>query len=73
MGSTTGTASEHRYQTCRDQFCDRFLCRVYQEGRRDGYDDGYRDGWDKGYAEGYSAGYGAGFRDGMDACPRAHS
>jgi hypothetical protein len=68
MGVRTGTSTEHRYQLCRDEFCDRFICRVYQEGRRDGYGEGHRRGWD----EGYTAGYSKGFPDGQDACPLPH-
>jgi flagellar biosynthesis/type III secretory pathway protein FliH len=64
MGVTAGTASEHRYQLCRDRHCDRFPCRVYKEGRRDGYDDGHREGYDEGYAQG--------FPDGIAACPGPH-
>ena len=25
-------SGEHRYQTCDDEWCDRFPCRVYREG-----------------------------------------
>ena len=65
-GSRRAPASEHRYQLCDDEFCDRFPCRVYKEGYADGYDDGHR----RGYDEGYAAGYAEGFGDGMAACPR---
>lgn len=68
MGVRAGTQQEHRYQTCRDRSCDRFLCRVYQEGRRDGDSEGHRRGWD----EGFSAGYERGFPDGVAACPLPH-
>ena len=53
MGLTAGTQQEHRYQLCRDEYCDRFPCRIYKEGYRDGYGDrvsprlrrpGYADG-----------------------------
>ena len=37
-------SEEHRYQTCQDEYCDRFPCRVYREGYRNGYEDGYGDG-----------------------------
>ena len=39
-----GVRTEHRYQTCRDEDCQRFACRVYREG----------------YAAGHSAGHAAG-------------
>ena len=68
MGSTTGTASEHRYQTCHDPFCDRFLCRVYAEGHRAGFPEGHRAGFDEGFAAGYAEGFG----DGMAACSLPH-
>ena len=32
MGFTAGTQEEHRYQLCRDEYCDRFPCRIYREG-----------------------------------------
>ena len=32
MGLLAGTSSEHRYQRCDDEYCDRFPCRVYREG-----------------------------------------
>jgi flagellar biosynthesis/type III secretory pathway protein FliH len=77
MGSTTDTAREHRYQLCRDEYCERFPCRVYKEGQRDGFDDGYTRGYSVGFAAGYSAGHAAGYRegfqDGVSACPRNHS
>jgi hypothetical protein len=59
---------EHRYQLCRDEFCDRFPCRVFKEGYRDGFEDGRR----RGYGEGYAAGYGAGFSEGLSSCPGPH-
>ncbi len=65
MGVAERTSTEHRYQLCRDQFCDRFPCRVYREGRRDGHDEGRRQGYDEGFV--------AGFSEGMGACPRAHA
>jgi hypothetical protein len=52
MGVRERTSTEHRYQTCRDEFCDRFPCRIYQEGRRDGQQEGYQQGWSEGYTEG---------------------
>ena len=64
MGVQTSTGTEHRYQTCSDPFCDRFPCRVYQEGRRRGFDEGHRKGFDDGYIEGYS--------EGVRDCPLPH-
>lgn len=60
MGLQTATASEHRYQLCRDEFCQRFACRVYHEGLRDGHGAGYAAGVAEGYAQGYTAGYAEG-------------
>ena len=54
------TATEHRYQTCHDEGCERFACRVYKEGYRDGFGAGFGAGYAAGYTEGYSEGYGAG-------------
>jgi hypothetical protein len=64
MGSAGPASGEHRYQLCRDEFCERFPCRVFKEG--------YRDGWQYGYQRGHAEGYAEGFRDGIDACPREH-
>ena len=64
MGSTAGTQQEHRYQLCRDEFCERYICRVYREGRRDGEEDGRRRGWDEAYPVAYA--------EGMAACPGPH-
>jgi flagellar biosynthesis/type III secretory pathway protein FliH len=76
MGSPASTRQEHRYQTCRNRECERFLCRVYMEGYDNGDWDGYRRGYDEGYADGYAAGYGAGydagFSDGLASCPGPH-
>jgi flagellar biosynthesis/type III secretory pathway protein FliH len=72
MGLKPSTDQEHRYQLCGDEYCDRFPCRVYKEGQRDGYDDGYRKGYDDGYAAGFGAGYSEGFGDGLASCPGPH-
>ena len=64
MALLPGTQEEHRYQLCKDEYCDRFPCRVYREGYRNGYQDGYQAGT--------AAGYAAGFGDGMAACPGPH-
>jgi hypothetical protein len=76
MAAAAGTRQEHRYWACRDDYCDRFPCRVYKEGQRDGeqrgYHRGYADGYAKGYDEGYGAGYSAGFAEGLASCPGPH-
>jgi len=64
MGARTDTRQDRRYQTCRDPFCDRFPCRVYREGHRDGLDEGRRRGYDEGFS--------AGFSEGLASCPGPH-
>jgi hypothetical protein len=44
MGMLTGQR-QHRYQTCREEDCQRFACRVYREGYADGFDDGRAAGY----------------------------
>jgi hypothetical protein len=63
MGVMTGARTQHRYQACQDEDCQRFACRVYKEGYRRGHDAGYAIG----YAEGYAAGEAAGYQAGYDA------
>lgn len=60
MGLQAVSTDEHRYQVCRDEYCQRFACRVYREGQRDGYGAGHAAGAAEGFAAGYSAGYTAG-------------
>jgi hypothetical protein len=60
MGVLNGARAQHRYQTCRDESCERFACRVYREGVRDGYARGFAEGEAIGRAEGYAEGYAAG-------------
>ncbi len=60
MGVINGARTQHRYQTCRDELCERFACRTYREGLRDGYNRGFAEGEAIGHAEGYSEGYAAG-------------
>jgi hypothetical protein len=36
----TGVRTQHRYQTCHDEGCQRYACRVYREGYRHGRDEG---------------------------------
>lgn len=50
-------ANRHDYQTCpQGESCERYPCRVYAEGRRDGYEDGHADGHSAGYDEGKADG-----------------
>ena len=68
MGVRAATGTEHRYQLCRDEYCERFPCRIFKEGQQDGDSRGYERGW----AEGNAAGYGTGFADGLASCPGPH-
>lgn len=68
MALLPGTRDEHRYQLCRDEFCDRFPCRLYKEGRADGWQYGHQ----RGRADGYADGYADGFPDGLASCPGPH-
>ncbi len=56
----TNARTQHDYRRCRDEWCQRFACRVYKEGWRDGYARGHAEGEAIGHAEGYSEGYAAG-------------
>lgn len=69
MGSTTGTSTEHRYPLCRDESCERYACRIFKEGQRDGYDLG----WHRGRAAGHAEGFQAGYAEGVASCPRNHA
>ena len=64
MGLATASGTAHRYQLCRDEDCERTLCRIYKEGSRDGKDAGYRRGWDDCYP--------AAFAEGLASCPGPH-
>jgi len=64
MALLPGTREQHRYQTCDDEYCDRFPCRIYKEGYRNGYQDGY--------SQGYGDGYASGFSEGLASCPGPH-
>jgi flagellar biosynthesis/type III secretory pathway protein FliH len=68
MGVLTDAREQHRYQTCRDEGCQRYACRVYREGCADGYRRGYDLGHAKGHAEGYSAGHADGYAAGAASC-----
>ena len=63
MGVLTDERTQHRYQTCRDEDCQRFACRIYREGYRQRLAAGHAAG----YAEGEAAGYAEGRRDGYAA------
>ncbi len=60
MGVLTGARQQHRYQTCRDESCERFACRVWKEGFREGYEQGFAEGEAVGRAAGFAEGYAAG-------------
>ena len=64
MGVRERTSTEHRYQLCRDESCERYICRVFKEGWREGYGEGHRRGYDEGF--------GAGFSAGLASCPGPH-
>jgi hypothetical protein len=44
MGVLTDDRTQHRYQACRDEDCQRFACRVWKEGYRAGYGAGHAAG-----------------------------
>ncbi len=64
MGVRTPTEQEHRYPLCQDEGCERYACRIYQEG--------YRAGYGAGHAAGEAEGYSRGFSAGMASCPGPH-
>jgi flagellar biosynthesis/type III secretory pathway protein FliH len=68
MGVLTRERAQHRYQTCRDEDCQRFACRVYREGYEAGYGAGHAAGYAAGEAAGYAAGYGEGYASGAASC-----
>ena len=55
-----GVRKEHWYQSCQNELCQRFACRVYKEGWRNGREQGRAEGRAEGEAIGYSRGYSAG-------------
>jgi hypothetical protein len=57
----------HRYQTCRDEGCERFACRVWKEEYREGYGAGHAAGYAQGHAAGYSEGHSDGYSEGYAA------
>jgi hypothetical protein len=68
MGVLSDAQTQHRYQTCTDEDCQRYACRVYREGYSNGK-AGHAEGRAQGHAEGYSEGFG----DGLAACPGPHT
>ena len=58
-----GIRTEHRYQTCRDDDCRLFPCRVYKEGFEAGQAAGFGAGYAEGRAEGFAEGYAEGQAD----------
>jgi len=67
MGVLTDARTQHRYQTCRDEDCERFGCRVYREGHRHGKEEGRAEGRAEGEAIGYDKGHTAGYGEGHTA------
>ena len=61
--SSRAPKPEHRYQTCDDEWCDRFPCRVYREGYEAGHAAGSASGYAAGRADGYAEGYADGRAD----------
>jgi flagellar biosynthesis/type III secretory pathway protein FliH len=68
MGVLSDARTQHRYQSCRDESCQRYACRVYREGYRDGHARGAPEGYAGGRAEGYSEGWSAGYSAGAASC-----
>ena len=58
---------QHRYQTCRDESCQRYACRIWREAYQAGYEDGSAHGYALGHAGGYSEGHGDGYSEGYSA------
>ncbi len=59
MGVIADARMQHHYQTCRDESCERFACRVYREGYNDGHAAGYAAGEAAGYSSAHADGYAA--------------
>ena len=64
----TGERTQHRYQTCRDEDCQRYACRVYREGFQAGHAAGSASGFAQGQAAGYSEGHADGYAAGAASC-----
>jgi hypothetical protein len=67
MGVLTDAHTSHRYQTCRDEECQRYACRVYREGYANGKEEGRAEGRAEGEAIGYAKGHTAGYGEGYTA------
>ena len=63
MALLAGTGTEHRYQLCDDEYCERFPCRSTAKGYEDGARRRVRGGYAAGRADGYAEGYGDGQAD----------
>jgi len=59
---------QHGYQTCRDEDCQRFACRVYRESYQAGYGAGHAAGYADGHADGYTEGHADGYAAGAASC-----
>lgn len=70
MGVLSDPRTQHRYQTCGDEDCERFACRVYAEGYRNGYGAGHAAGVAEGHAAGYSEGHADGYAEGAASAGR---
>ena len=57
LGVLTDERTQHRPQTCRDEDCQRYGCRMYREGFAAGHAAGYAAGEAAGYAQGHADGY----------------
>jgi hypothetical protein len=68
MGVLTDERTQHRYQTCRDEDCQRYACRIYREGYDNGYGAGHAAGETKGHAAGHAEGWNAGYAAGAASC-----
>jgi hypothetical protein len=64
----THDRERHEPQTCPDQHCHRYPCRLWREA----HEAGRMQGLDEGFAKGYGDGYAAGYPDGMRDCPLPH-
>jgi hypothetical protein len=67
MGMLTDERTQHRYQTCRDEDCQRYACRIYREGYDNGY-AGHAAGETKGHTAGHAEGWNAGYAAGAASC-----
>jgi hypothetical protein len=72
VGVLTDARKQHLYQTCQDDLCQRFACRVYKEGYHNGKlagrAEGRAEGEAIGYAKGHTDGYGEGYAAGAASC-----